>query len=75
VQRDPFHQRPWAELLFYLAASALVCVLAGWRFFNAGDGLDLAASAFGAVAAILVGVVIRRKRSADQSAASQDGNG
>ena len=75
MRHDPFHERPWAELLFWLVALPLLGVLGAWQFMDDGDWLWLGSCALSLSGLISMVVVIRRKLSIQRSPSSQDRNG
>lgn len=75
MRNDPFHERSWAELLFFLVAPGMVGANGLWRFLENGGWLHLLSAAFGLMMVIVMTYVIRQKLKARRSTVSRDGNG
>ena len=75
MRNDPFHERSWAELLFFLVVPSVVGAFGLWRFLDSGGWPDLLSAAVGLMMAIVMTYVIRQKLKASRSTVSRDGNG
>ena len=75
MRNDPFHERGWAELVFFLVAPGMIGAFGLWRFFEYGGWRDLLSAGFGLMMVIVMTYVIRQKLKASRPEVSRDRNG